>query len=69
MKVWRFKLIRQDGAPVSWPRAMHRYVLSLLSLAAGGLGFLWALWDPYGQFLHDRLAGTALVEAPPPLRS
>lgn len=64
MKVWRLKLVRQDGARVEWPRALHRYVLSLLGLAAGGLGFLWALWDPYGQFLHDRLAGTAIVEVP-----
>ena len=66
MKVWRFRLIRQDGAAVSWPRAAHRYVLALLGFAAGGLGFLWALWDPYGQFLHDRLAGTALVDVPRP---
>jgi uncharacterized RDD family membrane protein YckC len=64
MKVWRLRVIRQDGARVSWPRAMHRYLLSLLGLAAGGLGFLWALWDPHGQFLHDRLAGTAIVDVP-----
>ena len=66
MKVWRLKLVRQDGARVEWPRAIHRYILALLGLAAGGLGFFWALWDPYGQFLHDRLAGTALVEVPKP---
>ena len=66
MKVWRMKLVRQDGARVEWPRAIHRYVLALLGLAAGGLGFFWALWDPYGQFLHDRLAGTALVDVPKP---
>ena len=65
MKVWRLRLVRQDGARVEWPRALHRYVLSLLGFAAGGLGFFWALWDPYGPFLHDRLAGTALVEVPP----
>ena len=64
MKVWRLRLVRQDGARVEWGRAIHRYVLSLLGLAAGGLGFLWALWDPHGQFLHDRLAGTALVDVP-----
>ena len=64
MKVWRIRLVRQDGAAVSWPRALHRYALAVLGLAAGALGFWWALWDPYGQFLHDRLAGTALVPAP-----
>jgi uncharacterized RDD family membrane protein YckC len=30
---------------------------------AAGLGFAWALVDRDGQFLHDRLAGTALVDA------
>ena len=64
MKVWRIRLVRQDGARVEWTRAVHRYAIALLGLAAGGLGFLWALWDPYGQFLHDRLAGTALVDVP-----
>ena len=64
MKVWRLRLVRQDGAAVSWPRAAHRYGLALLGFAAGGLGFFWALWDSHGQFLHDRLAGTALIEVP-----
>ena len=64
MKVWRLRLVRRDGAAISWPRAMHRYLLALLGLAAAGLGFWWALWDSRGQFLHDRLAGTALVEVP-----
>ena len=30
------------------------------------MGFAWALVDRDRQFLHDRLAGTALVEAAPP---
>lgn len=63
MKTWRFKLVRADGAPVAWPRALHRYALALLGFLALGLGFLWALVDRDGQFLHDRLAGTALVDA------
>jgi uncharacterized RDD family membrane protein YckC len=47
-------------------RAVHRYLLAVLGLAAAGLGFAWALVDRDRQFLHDRLAGTALVEATPP---
>ena len=65
MKTWRLRLVRGDGMPVSLPRAMHRYVLAVLGLMALGLGFLWALWDRDRQFLHDRLAGTALVDARP----
>ena len=63
MKTWRIRLVREDGAAVSWPRALHRYALAVLGLAAAGLGFLWALVDRRGQFLHDRLAGTLIVRA------
>ena len=63
MKTWKLKLVRFDGAPVSLGRALHRYVIAVLGFFALGLGFLWALVDRDRQFLHDRLAGTALVEA------
>ena len=29
------------------------------------IGYLWPLVDPHGQFLHDRIAGTRIVMAPP----
>ena len=62
MKTWRLRLVRGDGAPVSLPRALHRYFLAVLGFFAVGLGFLWALVDRDRQFLHDRLAGTALID-------
>jgi uncharacterized RDD family membrane protein YckC len=64
MKTWRIRLVRHDGAPVGAGRALHRYVLAILGLAALGMGFAWALVDRDRQFLHDRLAGTALVDVP-----
>jgi uncharacterized RDD family membrane protein YckC len=63
MKTWRIRLVREDGGPVTAPRALHRYLLAILGTAALGLGFFWALFDRDRQFLHDRLAGTALVSA------
>ena len=63
MKTWGIRVVRADGAALGTARAIHRYVLALLGLAALGLGFAWALLDPERQFLHDRLAGTALVDA------
>jgi len=63
MKTWRIRVVRFDGAPVGVGRAVHRYVLAFLGLAAAGLGFAWALVDRDRQFLHDRLAGTALVDS------
>lgn len=66
MKTWRFKVVRSDGAPLTWPRALHRYTLAVLGFLALGIGFLWAFFDRDRQFLHDRLAGTRLVDATPP---
>lgn len=64
MKTWHIRLVRaEDGGPVRTPRAIHRFALAVLGTAALGLGFLWALVDRDGRFLHDRLAGTALVDA------
>jgi uncharacterized RDD family membrane protein YckC len=64
MKTWRIRLVRADGGgPVNTARAMHRYLLAVLGTLAVGLGFAWALVDRDRQFLHDRLAGTALVAA------
>jgi uncharacterized RDD family membrane protein YckC len=63
MKTWHIRLVRHDGAAVGTARAIHRFVLALLGAAALGLGFLWALFDRDRQFLHDRLSGTALIDA------
>ena len=64
MKTWRIRLVRADGGgPVNTGRAVHRYVLAILGTLAVGVGFAWALFDRDRQFLHDRLAGTALVSA------
>ncbi len=63
MKTWRIRVVRFDGAPLDGARALHRYLLALLGLLAAGAGFAWALVDRDRQFLHDRLAGTALIDA------
>lgn len=64
MKTWRIRLVRaEDGGTVNLTRAVHRYVLALLGTLAIGMGFAWALFDRDRQFLHDRLAGTALVNS------
>jgi uncharacterized RDD family membrane protein YckC len=59
MKTWRMRLIAQDGSPAGARRAVLRYIAACLTL---GIGYLWALVDRDGQFLHDRIAGTRLVE-------
>ena len=65
MKTWHLRLMRRDGAAVGMARAIHRYLLAVLGLAALGAGFAWALVDRDRLFLHDRLAGTVLADARP----
>jgi uncharacterized RDD family membrane protein YckC len=65
MKTWNIRVVAADGGPLGVARAIHRYLVALLGLAALGLGFAWALFDRDRQFLHDRLARTALVDARP----
>jgi uncharacterized RDD family membrane protein YckC len=66
MKVWRIALVRSsDGGRVRPFQAAHRFLLALLSTLALGAGFLWAFFDRDRQFLHDRLAGTALITRNP----
>jgi len=57
MKAWRIRLI--DITPAS---ALLRLILAAL-LVPTGISLIWALFDRDRQFLHDRLAGTRLVQA------
>jgi len=62
MKTWRLRVVTRDGAPLTAARATLRYGFALISAFTLGLGFLWAFLDRDRQFLHDRLAGTRIVD-------
>ena len=62
MKTWHIRLVREDGARVGVLQGVNRFAFAVLGTLAAGLGFAWALWDRDRQFLHDRIAGTALIE-------
>lgn len=64
MKTWRIRVVSANGKPLTAPRAAARYACSIVSWLLCGAGYLWALVDRDGQFLHDRLAGTRLVSLP-----
>jgi uncharacterized RDD family membrane protein YckC len=53
MRAWRIRLVG-----VTPRRAALRFLLALALLP---VSILWALIDRDGQFLHDRLAGTRLI--------
>ena len=55
MRAWRIRLV-----DVTARKALVRFVLAAGLLP---LSILWALVDRERQFLHDRLAGTRLIDA------
>ena len=57
MRAWRIRLV--DVTP---RKALIRFLLAAALLP---LSLLWALVDRDHQFLHDRLAGTRLIDARP----
>lgn len=63
MKTWHLKVITRDGGPLTAVRAFQRVVFAIAGTLGLGAGFLWALVDADGQFLHDRLAGTRIVNS------
>ena len=64
MKAWRLRIICQNGQPLSWQKALARYLSACLSVASFGLGFIWAAVDRKKQSWHDKLSGTRLIWCP-----
>jgi uncharacterized RDD family membrane protein YckC len=64
MKAWRLRLIQVNGSPVSYQRALLRFICACISALPAGLGFLWMLWDRDQLSWHDRWTGTTIVLLP-----
>lgn len=62
MKTWRIRLVDVRGQPPHARRALLRFATALPGTLLLGAGFLWAIVDRDRQFLHDRVAGTRLIE-------
>jgi len=65
---WRLVVLDAEGRPLGWGLAFARWALASLGWVLGGIGYLWCLFDPERQALHDRLLGTRLWRRPPPPR-
>jgi len=69
MRPWRLRIVSSDGKPLGTQQALVRFGVSLLSLAAIGLGFCWALIDAQNRTWHDIAAGTMMVRLEKGLRA
>ena len=61
MRAWRLRIVRGDGTALDTRQAIVRFGVALVSFAAAGLGFWWALFDAQGRTWHDIAAGTLMV--------
>ena len=67
MKIVKIHCVTLDGQAITWGRAIGRTASQLLlSIVPFGLGniidFLFPLWDVQRQTLHDKMAGTLVVQ-------
>lgn len=62
MRAWKLRVVRDDGASLTWGDALRRHLAALLSCLACGLGFIWILVDPRRLAWHDRLSKTHLIK-------
>ena len=65
MQSWGLQLEDANGRVPSPRQASIRFVVSLVSLAAFGLGFFWQLVDKDRMTWHDRASRTRVMHYPP----
>ncbi len=63
LRAWRLRVVRADGGALDATQAVLRFAVALLSLAALGAGFWWALADRERRTWHDLVARTRVVWA------
>ena len=61
MRAWRVKIEAESGNRPGWGKSTIRFLASLLSAAAVGIGFAWALFDSRKRTWHDILSGSRLI--------
>lgn len=61
MRAWRIRVVTAEGGPITWNRAVLRFVSALVSLSLLGLGYLWILFDSRKRGWHDLASGTWVV--------
>jgi uncharacterized RDD family membrane protein YckC len=55
------RIVRQDGRPLSFGRALLRYLGYWVSAVPLFLGFIWILFDRQHEGWHDKIANTHVI--------
>ena len=61
MVAWRLRVVADSGGRATLTQCVLRGLMAVVSLAALGLGFFWALFDRHGRTWHDRVSRTRLI--------
>lgn len=69
MRAWRVRVVRDDGRPLAWPRAVARFAAGIVSALPAGLGLWWSVFDEHKRSWHDRWTRTRVVRIPEQKRS
>ena len=64
LRTWRMRVQNLDGGPITLWQAVLRFMLAIPSLALGGLGFFWMVFDRDRMTLYDRLSRSVIVVLP-----
>lgn len=67
-KILGIKLVRADGAPITFGTVLVRILMALISGLCLSLGYIWAAFDPKHQTWHDKAANTYVVHSDLPAR-
>jgi uncharacterized RDD family membrane protein YckC len=55
------RVVTTNGSAIGFGGALSRWGATVLAVVPLGLGIAWAAFDPDGRGLHDRMAGTRVV--------
>lgn len=57
----KLKIVRPNGDPITYGRALGRYFGEMLSGLILCIGFMMAGWDEEKRTLHDRVCDTRVI--------
>jgi hypothetical protein len=61
------RVVGEDGKPITWGRALLRYLGFILSALVLSIGFLWIAFDKKRQGWHDKIARTYVAVSDDPI--
>ncbi|MGM0589036.1 MAG: RDD family protein [Bacteroidota bacterium] len=65
-RLMNIRVVRLNGKPLTLWHSFERFAGYAAGLATGLLGFAQSYWDPNRQAIHDKIAGTVVIDLKKP---